>query len=156
MKLKSRLLPFSLIRIWCQRTFCLRLRSRLHLSKFWYTRTVRLGTLGCFRLAENTISRWPDWYGDRLFFQIRVRKDSVQINNCASEFYSQTQGAIDYNAHRSVIGGGGWYCHTDQNNGSMHVYFVTQIRFRPPLTGLVVGGMSAEPQLRSHGVCRLI
>ena len=111
MKLKSRLPPFSLNRIWCQRTFCLRLRSRLYLSKFWYTRTVRLGTLGCFRfhvwdrvlcrLTGNyhwsvyAISRWPDWYGDRLFFQIQVCKDSVQINHCASEFYSQSQGATD-------------------------------------------------------------
>ncbi len=110
MKLKSRLPPFSLIRIWCQRAFCLRLRSRLHLSKFWYTRTVRLGTLGCFRfnvwdrvlcrLTGNyhwycdKFSRIRDfslanWYGDRLFFQIRVRKDSVQINHChSSENYA--------------------------------------------------------------------
>ena len=49
MKLKSRLPSFSLICIWCQRVFCLWLHSHLHLSKFWYTRTVRLGTLGCFR-----------------------------------------------------------------------------------------------------------
>ena len=136
----------------------LRLCSRLHLSKFWYTRTVRLGTLGCFRfhvwdrvfcrLTGNyhwsvyAISRWPDWYGDRLFFQIQVCKDSVQINHCASEFYSQTQGATDYNVHRSVMGGGGGgggvYRHTDQNNGSLRVYFVVQI---PPLH--VVPGRSA-------------
>ena len=149
MKLKSRLPPFSLIRIWCQRAFCLRLRSRLHLSKFWYTRTVRLGTLGCFRfhvwdcplstdwklsmisLAGNTISHWPDWYGDRLFFQIRVRKDSVQINHChSSENYANF-----IHIHRVLPTitridqwlGGGRDRHTDQNNGSLCVYFIVQI-----------------------------
>ena len=39
----------------------------------------------------------------------------------------QTQGATDYNVHRSVIGGRGGYHHTDQNNGSPCVYFVVQI-----------------------------
>ena len=36
----------------------------------------------------------------------------------------------DYNAHRSMIsweGGGGGGRHTDQNNGSLRVYFVVQI-----------------------------
>ena len=32
----------------------------------------------------------------------------------------------DYNAHRSVMGGGGGR-HTDRNNGSLRVYFVVQI-----------------------------
>ena len=46
------------------------------------------------------------------------------------EFYSQTQGATDCNMHRSVIGwggGGGGGYHTDQNNGSLRVYFIVQI-----------------------------
>ena len=45
---------------------------------------------------------------------------------------------------------------SDQNNDSLRVYFVAQIRFRPSLTGLVVPGRSAEPRLRSHGVCKSI
>ena len=71
-------------------------------------------------------SRWPDWYGDWLFLQIRVRKDSVQINHSASKFYSHTQGVTDYNAHRSVRGLGGQgkrHTYMYQNNGSLRVYF---------------------------------
>ena len=39
----------------------------------------------------------------------------------------QTQGATNYHVHRSVIGGWGGYYDTDQNNGSLGVYFVIQI-----------------------------
>ena len=46
MKLKAKLSPFSLIHIRCQRAFCFRFFSLLHLSKFWYMLTVRLGILG--------------------------------------------------------------------------------------------------------------
>ena len=152
MKMKSRLPPFSLIRIWCQCAFCLRLCTCLHLSKFWYMWTVRLGTLGCFRfyvwdcvlcrpeiitdivisLAGYVISPWPDWSGDRLFFQIWVRKDLVQINHC----HSSEKYANFIHRHRVLptithidqwFGGGGGYRHTDQNNGSLHVYFIVQI-----------------------------
>ena len=52
-------------------------------------------------------------------------------------FYSQTQGATDYNAHRSVMGGGGGYCHTDQNNGCLRIYFVVQI---PPFIDWTCAG----------------
>ena len=185
MKLKSRLPPFSLIRIWCQRVFCLRLRSRLHLSKLWYTRTVRLDTLGCFRLhvwdrvlcrrtgnyhwyckslAGYAISRWPDWYGDRLFFQIRVRKDSVHINHCpSSEKYANC-----IHRHRALstitridqwLGGGGavggWGVIAIQTKITAACAFILSSRFRPLLSGLEPG-RSAEPRLRSHGVCKSI
>ena len=81
--------------------------------------------------------RWPDWYGDRLFFQIRVCKDSVQINHC----HSSENFANFIHRHRALPtitriyqwlgggggGGGGGDLHTDQNNGSLRVYFVVQI-----------------------------
>ena len=75
MKLRSRLPPFSLICIWCQRAFCLRLCHCLHLSKFGYTRTVRLGTLGCFRFHvwDCVLCRLTgnyNWYCDK-FSRIR-------------------------------------------------------------------------------------
>ena len=81
-------------------------------------------------LAGYTISRWPDWYGDRLFFQIRVRKDSVHINHCpSSEKYANC-----IHRHRALPTitridqwWSGGYRHTDQNNGSLCVYFIDQI-----------------------------
>ena len=84
-------------------------------------------------LAGCATSRWPDWYGDRLFFQIWVSKDSVQINHChSSEKY------VNFiHRHRALptimhidqwLGeGGGCYYHTDQSNGSLRVYFIIQI-----------------------------
>ena len=47
MKLKSRLLPFSLIRIRCRRVFLFLFRSLLPLSKFWwYLHADKVGMLG--------------------------------------------------------------------------------------------------------------
>ena len=86
-----------------------------------------------FSRIGRAISRWPDWYGDRLFFQIWVSKDSVQINHCqSSEKYANC-----IHRHRALstitridqwLGG---YLHTDQNNGSLRIYCVIQI---PPFT----------------------
>ena len=50
MKLKLRLLPFSLICIQCQCVFCFQFHILLYLSKFWYTLAVRLGILGSFQI----------------------------------------------------------------------------------------------------------
>ena len=81
------------------------------------------------------VRAWPERKRE-WFFNILI-----QINNCASKFYSQTQDATDYNAHRSVMegwgGGGGGYRHTDQNNGSLCVYFIIQI---PPFIDWTCGG----------------
>ena len=65
------------------------------------------------------------------------------------------------NAHRSVMGmegGGGG----GGGGGQVSPYrpaacaFISSSRFRPSLTGLVEPGRSAEPRLRSHGVCKSI
>ena len=46
---------------------------------------------------------------------------SVEFSTVSLDF------TTDYNAHRSVMEGGWGDRHTDQNNGSLRVYFVVQI-----------------------------
>ena len=104
-------------------------------------------------LAGYAISRWPDWYGDRLFFQMWVRKDSVQINHC----HSSKKYAKFIHRHRALptitrIDQGGIAIQTKITAACA---FISSSRFRPSLTGLVPG-RSAEPRLRSHGVCKSI
>ena len=138
-----------------------------------------IGTLGCFRFNvwDRVLCRltgnyhWycdkfnrirdfslANWYGDRLFFQIRVRKDSVQINHChSSENYANF-----IHRHRALptitridrVGRGGGVA--IQTKLTAACAFISSSRFRPSLTGLVVAGRSAEPRLRSHGVCKSI
>ena len=60
----------------------------------------------------------------------------------------------DYNAHRSVMGGGGGGGGVAiQTEITAACAFISLSRFRPSLTGPLVPGRSAEPRLRSHGVC---
>ena len=119
-KLKSKLPPFSLIHVWYQRAFCLRLHSRLHLSKFCYTWTVGLSTLGCFRfhvwdrvLGQLTgnyhrycdmFSRIHDFLLARLIWRLATLADMGMYGFSSNKssfvgkvckFYSQTRGPID-------------------------------------------------------------
>ena len=88
--------------------------------------------LSLISLAGYVISCWPVWYGDRLFFQIQVHKDSVQLNLCYSsekyENFIPRHRALPTITHIDQwLRGEGGHRHTDQKNCSLHVYFVVQI-----------------------------
>ena len=85
-------------------------------------------------LAGYAISRWPDWYGLIIlpdiyaFVRIRFKQIIVIIQKSMWILFTDTAlptiTYIDRWFGGGGGGGGGGYCHTDQNNGSMHVYFI--------------------------------
>ena len=78
MKLKLRLLPFSLVSILCLCTFCFQFRNLQPLSKCWYMLTVWLGKVACskscfwdydfWRLTGKY--HWSVWQGMRLLVSL--------------------------------------------------------------------------------------
>ena len=152
MKLKSKLPPFSLIHIWCQRAFCLQLHTRLHSSKFRYTWTVGLGTLGRFRfhiwdrvLCQLTgnyhrycekFSRIHDFSLARLIRRLATLADMGMYEFGSNNCHSSEKYANFIHRHRAIA-----YRHTDQNNSSLCVYFVIQI---PPFIDWTCAGEGCE------------
>ena len=121
MKLKSRLLPFSLICI----SFCFQFCSHLPLSTFGYTLTVRLGILGhskfhvwdhvLYQLTGNYHSSvWQDvWILASLIWRLILLPDMgslgfgfrliIKVLQKSMQNFIHRQGATDYKVHGSDL-----------------------------------------------------